>query len=72
MDIIDTWVYEITAVRHVFIVSYGTRYTGDERPVHSDEHKELGLFRYAEVPSLRMPEPYKTTIERWRVRIGAG
>lgn len=28
MDIIDTWVYEINPVRHVFIVSYGTRYTG--------------------------------------------
>ena len=32
VDIIDTWVYEITATRHVFIVSYGTVYAGQEHP----------------------------------------
>jgi 8-oxo-dGTP pyrophosphatase MutT (NUDIX family) len=31
VEIIDSWVYEITPVRHVFIVSYGTSYTGDEQ-----------------------------------------
>lgn len=43
VDIIDTWVYEINPVRRAFIVSYGTRYTGDEHPTYSDEHKELDL-----------------------------
>lgn len=66
VDIIDTWVYQITPVRHVFIVSYGTRYTGDEHPTYSDEHKDLGLFPYQEIAGLYMPEPYKTTINRWR------
>jgi hypothetical protein len=71
VDIIDTWVYEITPVRHVFIVSYGARYTGDEHPTYSDEHKELGLFAYQEIAGLHMPEPYKITINRWHQRISA-
>jgi hypothetical protein len=56
----------------VSIVSYGTRYTGDEDPTYSHEHKELGLFPYAEVAGLPMPDPYKTTINRWHQRIRAG
>lgn len=65
LEIIDTWVYRITPVRHVFIVSYGTRYTGDGSLICSDEHKELGLFSYQDIEELPMPRPYKITIARW-------
>ncbi|MCT9930752.1 NUDIX hydrolase [Planotetraspora sp. A-T 1434] len=65
-EIIDTWVYEITPRSHCFIVSYGTTYIGDEEIRNSNEHKQLGLFEYAEVPALHMPEPYKRTIQRWQ------
>jgi 8-oxo-dGTP pyrophosphatase MutT (NUDIX family) len=68
VDIIDSWVYEITPTRHVFIVSYGTSYAGDEEPVVSAEHKQMRLFGYDEVPGLRMPAPYRATIARWRDR----
>jgi 8-oxo-dGTP pyrophosphatase MutT (NUDIX family) len=66
VGIIDSWVYEITPTRHVFIVSYGTSYTGNENLTLSNEHKQLGEFTYDAVPDLRMPEPYKSTIARWR------
>ena len=66
VTVLDTWVYEITATRHVFIVSYGTVYQGTEQLTYSAEHKELGVFSYDDVPGLPMPEPYKTTIGRWR------
>ncbi|BCJ62766.1 NUDIX domain-containing protein [Micromonospora endophytica] len=69
VDIIDTWVYEITRLRHVFIVSYGARYAGKEQLAYSAEHKELGLFGYEKVPALPMPEPYKQTIARWQERL---
>ncbi|WP_204985207.1 NUDIX domain-containing protein [Micromonospora globbae] len=69
VNIIDSSVYEITAVRHLFIVSYGATYLGDEQLVSSAEHKELGAFAYDEVPGLHMPEPYKRTIGRWCRRI---
>jgi 8-oxo-dGTP pyrophosphatase MutT (NUDIX family) len=65
VDIVDSWVYEITPSRHVFIVSYGTFYRGGEELVRSSEHKQLGVFAYDEVPALPMPEPYKATIARW-------
>ncbi|MFG1864792.1 NUDIX domain-containing protein [Microbispora bryophytorum] len=65
-DIIDTWVYEISPLRHTFVVSYGATYTGDEEIRNSNEHKKLGLFTYADVPSLHMPDPYKHTIRRWQ------
>ncbi|WBB97011.1 NUDIX hydrolase [Solwaraspora sp. WMMA2080] len=64
--IIDSWVYEITPLRHVFIVSFGAVYTGEEELIYTDEHKELGVFGYDEVPDLHMPAPYKATISRWR------
>lgn len=66
VDIIDTWIYKITPIRHVFVVSYGTAYAGDEAVTRSAEHKELGLFPYEEVAGLHMPEPYKLTIASWR------
>lgn len=69
VDIVDSWVYEITPARHVFIVAYGSRYTGHEDLVLSAEHKQLRVFDYDEVPGLHMPTPYKTTITRWRSRL---
>ncbi|MHB9860151.1 NUDIX domain-containing protein [Streptomyces sp. YIM S03343] len=68
IEIIDSWVYEIFPHRHVFIVSYGAEYTGSREPKLSNEHKELGLFDYHEIPGLGMPEPYKKTIASWRLR----
>lgn len=65
-SIIDTWVYEITPLRHTFIVSYGSTYRGSEEIRSSNEHKKLGLFEYGEVPDLYMPEQYKRSIARWQ------
>nr|MDT0659123.1 NUDIX hydrolase [Micromonospora sp. DSM 115978] len=66
VDIVDTWVYEVTPARHVFIVSFGAAYAGDEKLSYTAEHKELGVFAYDEVPGLPMPDKYKRTIARWR------
>jgi mutator protein MutT len=68
VQIIDTWVYEITPTRHVFIVSYGAVYTGQEHLTVSAEHKQLGVFSYDDIPDLHMPEPYKSPIARWHAR----
>ncbi|MFD6097854.1 NUDIX domain-containing protein [Nocardiopsis flavescens] len=64
-DIVNSWVYEITPVRHVFVVSYGAVYSGSEVIRHSNEHKKLGMFGYGEVDALNMPEPYKAAIKKW-------
>jgi 8-oxo-dGTP pyrophosphatase MutT (NUDIX family) len=69
VEIIDSWVYEITKARHVFIVSYGARYTGTEDLTFSAEHKQLGVFGYDAIPDLHLPSPYKDSIIRWRNRM---
>ncbi|HEY8472836.1 MAG TPA: NUDIX hydrolase [Natronosporangium sp.] len=71
VQVLDTWVYKITPSRHVFIVSYGTTYQGNEPLRRSAEHRELQLFSYDEIAGLHMPEPYKATIEAWQRRMAA-
>jgi hypothetical protein len=39
--------------------------TPDRAPVLSHEHKRIGLFAAAEVPSLTMPDGYKQAISAW-------
>jgi 8-oxo-dGTP pyrophosphatase MutT (NUDIX family) len=70
VEIVDSWVYEITPNRHTFIVSYGSRHRGDAELTISSEHKEIGIFSYDVVPSLKMPANYKRTIATWGARIG--
>jgi mutator protein MutT len=65
-ELVDTWVYEITPMRHVFIVTYGTHYAGSETPRSSNEHKDLALVPYADVSGLHMPTQYKASIDRWQ------
>ncbi|TDC76317.1 NUDIX hydrolase [Actinomadura sp. 7K507] len=65
-SIIDTWVYEITPMRHVFIVTYGAHYSGSETASSSNEHKALSVVPFGEAEHLHMPEQYKNSIRKWR------
>jgi ADP-ribose pyrophosphatase YjhB (NUDIX family) len=68
--ILDTWMYYIDkADKHVFIATYGCYPDGHSEPVHSQEHKEIGLFAEHEVPTLNMPEGYKRSIATWYARL---
>lgn len=68
--ILDTWMYYINAAeKHVFIVTYGCYPIGNTQPVLSREHKEIGLFRESEVPTLIMPDGYKRSIATWYTRL---
>ncbi|MWA00647.1 NUDIX domain-containing protein [Actinomadura sp. LD22] len=67
-SIIDTWVYEITPMRHVFIVTYGAHYSGTETARSSHEHKALSIVPFEDAQRLRMPEQYKTSMRRWLAR----
>jgi len=72
LDAVDSWVYEIFPHRHVFVVSYGARYTGARQPRVSQEHRELGLFCYEQIAGLTMPDAYKRTIATWNARLSRG
>jgi len=63
--ILDSWQYHIREGVDVLIVSYGCHVATDTDPVVSREHKEVGLFAEAEVPTLRMPDGYKRSIAAW-------
>lgn len=67
-DPVDAWVYEVSAHRHVFVLTYLATYDGDAAPAYSHEHKELTLVRPDEVAGLPMPEGYRTSIARAAAR----
>src|SRR5579859_1219816 len=63
--LLDAWVYHIFEGRDVLILTYGCQPTPFSQVTHSPEHKAVGLFRPEEIPSLRMPEGYKKSIQKW-------
>lgn len=70
LTMVDSWVYEITPIRHVFIVSYGAASDGTQALRASSEHKELRMFDYGAIDPLTMPNHYKQTIAAWRKALG--
>ena len=70
--ILDTWMYYINVVeKHVFIVTYGCYPIGNNQPVLSHEHKEIGLFDESEVGELVMPDGYKRSIAAWYAKLAS-
>lgn len=63
--------YISAADKHAFIATYGCYPTSDTQPVLSHEHKEVGLFSEAEVPTLAMPDGYKRSIATWYAKLRA-
>jgi 8-oxo-dGTP pyrophosphatase MutT (NUDIX family) len=63
--LLDTWVYHIFEGVDVLILTYGSYPMPFSEITHSPEHKAVGMFGPEEVPSLRMPEGYKKSIQAW-------
>ena len=63
--LLDAWVYHIFEGVDVLILTYGSYPTPFSEITHSPEHNAVGLFSPEEVPSLRMPEGYKKSIQTW-------
>lgn len=66
---VHAWVYEITAVRHVFVIAYGvTAQSADELRL-SVAVSEVGRAEFlalSDLDDLTMPEPYRVAIRRWQ------
>lgn len=69
-SLLDTWVYEITPEVRVLILTYGCCETAEVEAVPSHEHKRLCWFPLEQVPALRMPRGYKTSILQWAESLG--
>ena len=63
-DPFHAWVYPIRPDRHVFILTYGASYRGDQPVRRSDEHTAVQLFTPAEIATdaVRMPAGYKQAV----------
>lgn len=67
--ILDCWQYHIREDCDVVIVTYGCHFAGNRLPVVSKEHKQAGLFAFADVPGLNMPTGYKRSVTDWFARL---
>lgn len=69
-QLLDTWVYHIYPGVDVLIITYGCHSAPFDTLTPSHEHKAVGLFTLAEVPTLPMPEGYKRSIDAWAAVLG--
>ena len=58
---LDTYLFEVTPGRHVFIVTYECALIGPFGPTASNEHKGIGLFSDDCLPE-NLPAGYKASI----------
>jgi len=64
-DVVDAWVYTIVPGTHVLVLTYGCRERVRRDAVLSGEHTRLEWIGLDDVPRLRMPDGYKSSIARW-------
>ena len=60
--VIDTYLFEVIAARHVFIATYYCTLAGPFQPSLSNEHKRIGLFLVQALPA-NLPAGYRASIE---------
>ena len=66
---IDSYLFEVIPGRHVFIVTYGCKLTGEFSPELSDEHTEHCLWPIDRLSELNLPPGYRCSIENWAVAL---
>jgi 8-oxo-dGTP pyrophosphatase MutT (NUDIX family) len=59
--LIDTYLFEVTPSKHVFVCTYRCNLIGKFRPRISHEHKEIGLFAPGKLPA-NLPEGYRASV----------
>ena len=58
---LDSYLFEVIPGKHVFIVTYACRLSGQYSPVISHEHVEIGLFWPSALPAA-LPQGYRDSI----------
>ena len=65
---IDSYLFEVIPGRHVQIVTYGCRLTGEFRPRISDEHTAHCLWPVDRLSEINLPAGYRRSVEKWAGR----
>ena len=64
-DAIDSYLFEVTPGKHVFIVTYGCTLAGEFNPRLSDEHTEHCLWPVERLSEINLPAGYRRSAEKW-------
>ena len=64
-DAIDSYLFEVTPGKHVFIVTYGCTLAGEFNPRLSDEHTEHCLWPVERLSEINLPAGYRRSVEHW-------
>ena len=62
---IDSYLFEVIPGRHVQIVTYGCRLTGEFKPRLSDEHTQHCLWPLERLSEINLPAGYRRSVEKW-------
>ena len=62
---IDSYLFEVTPGKHVFIVTYGCTLAGEFKPRLSDEHTEHCLWPVERLSEINLPAGYRRSVEQW-------
>ncbi|HEX2649013.1 MAG TPA: NUDIX domain-containing protein [Burkholderiales bacterium] len=65
LRLLDSYLFEVIAGRHVFIVTYGCRLRGEFKPALSEEHSAFGLYAPEELGSIELPPGYARSVRSW-------
>ena len=64
-DPIDSYVFEVIPGRHVRIVTYGCKLTGEFNPRLGDEHSDHCLWPVDRLSEINLPEGYRRSVMKW-------
>ena len=64
-EAIDSYLFEVTPGKHVFIVTYGCTLAGEFNPRLSDEHTEHCLWPVERLSEINLPAGYRRSVEQW-------
>jgi 8-oxo-dGTP pyrophosphatase MutT (NUDIX family) len=62
---IDSYLFEVTPGKHVFIVTYGCTLAGEFNPRLSGEHTEHCLWPVERLSEINLPAGYRRSVEQW-------
>ena len=64
-EAIDSYLFEVTPGKHVFILTYGCTLAGEFNPRLSDEHTEHCLWPVERLSEINLPTGYRRSVEKW-------
>jgi 8-oxo-dGTP pyrophosphatase MutT (NUDIX family) len=64
-EAIDSYLFEVTPGKHVFIVTYGCTLAGEFNPRLSNEHTEHCLWPVERLSEINLPAGYRRSVEQW-------